>query len=305
MFETSNKLKEKFDRFPIEAQRALEKSINQNVIPLKESIINQNEALQNEILALKDQLIQANEFRLHSATQINDLNSKIRQHRMFEDVKRKELELMMYEKKNKYNGGAKNRTEIPDLPLQPFEFPRMPRNFEQRIKNKMANRVYVEPQQLYTQMGRMRVPQGAVSPNDQFDDFTVAARLMDRDRAKHPEFYEVERLAVKLPERFYSIGEDYTNKQNIVMPRFGNDRMDEDRNLIDIFNNNEDRLKALDGGARDRGGMVRRQEKVDFDRVDRIIDALDSFKDKYFDDRQQERIHQKIDLSVDPRECVV
>ena len=72
------------------------------------------------------------------------------------------------------------------------------------------------------------------------------------------------------------------------MPRFRSDMMDDDRHLIDVFNNNEDRLKALDDyiDNKPRHHSARVIGRVDFDKVDRIIDALDSFKDKYFDDKQ-------------------
>ena len=291
-------MRDNFERFPVEAQKALEQSVNRNIVPLKESIINQNEALQNEILALKDQLVQANEWRLQSATELNELNGRVRQHRAFEDVKRKELEVMMFDRHNRHAGGSKQRTEIPELPAPPFDFPKLPRNYELRIKNKMANRVYVEPAQLYSKATHLRVPQGTAANADQFDDLEVAARLMDRDRAQHPEFYAVERLAVSLPASFTTIGDDYTNRQQLVIPRLTSDRLDEDRHLIDIFNNNEDRLKALEGPPQAREKI---KERVDFDKVDRIIDALDTFKDKYFDDRRQERVYQELDLTPDPR----
>lgn len=291
-------LRDDFARFPVEAQKALEQSVGRHVVPLKESIINQNEALQLEVLALKDQLVQANEWRLQSATEIDALNSKIRQHRVFEDVKRRELEAALFERRNQHAGGGKQRTEIPEVVGPAFEFPKLPRNYELRVKQKMAQRVYVEPPQLYSRTAGLRVPQGTAANADQFDDLTVAARLMDRDRAQHPEFYAIERLAVELPPAFTTIADDYSNRQQLVMPRLSSDRLDDDRHLIDIFNSNEDRLRALEGAPQAREKI---RDRVDFDKVDRIIDALDSFKDKYFDDRRQERVYQELDLTPDPR----
>jgi hypothetical protein len=129
-----------------------------------------------------------------------------------------------------------------------------------------------------------------------FNDSRMAEIMGDRDRAMHAEFYAGERLAIKLPPSFPNLEDDYANKQGLVVPRFKRDMLDDDRMLIDIFNNNEDRLKALDTRPQPSN---RHKERVDFDKVDRIIDALDEFKDKYFDDKQQVRVFGGVDHGED------
>ena len=295
----------KFERVPMEARQAIEKSIQSNVQAFRESINKHNEGLHHEILSLKDQLVKANEDRLTNEREINELNGKIRQHRIFEDVKRKELEMMLFDRQNKYYGGNKVRTEIPESAPKKFQFPEMPRNYEQRLKNKVANKVMVEAPMLYSKTSQIKVQKGAVAQKDYFDDNKVSEALIDRQRVRHAEFYAVEKQAVRLPESFPNIEDDHTNKQNIIVPRFKSDMMDDDRHLIDIFSNNEDRLKALDSFNRPTpasfaGGVGK--EKVDFEKVDKIIDALDAFKVKYFDDKQQERIFK--DVSMDEKQPV-
>ena len=168
----------------------------------------------------------------------------------------------------------------------------MPRNYEQRIKNKMANKVIVEAPMLYNKTEHIKVPRGTAATRDMFSDSRLAEIMADRGRAQYAEFYAGERMALALPPSFPSLNDDYANKQGLVVPRHRSDMLDDDRNLIDVFNNNEERLKALDG----RGNFARRdKDRVDFDRVDRIIDSLDAFKEKYFDDKQQVRVFRGLD----------
>lgn len=306
----SASLRDKFDRFPVETRQTIEKAITNQMVPIRESFGNQNEALQQEILNLKDQLVKTNEDRLNTEHEINQLNSKIRQHKVFEEVKRKELELMMFEKRNQHIGGNKNRTEIPDLPYHKFEFPKMPRNFEQRIKNKVAERgIQREAPMLYSKHSHMRIPRGCDAHGDGFGAERMKTVLKDRNRAENYQFYEPEKMAIKMSSAgrsysahakndLFSIEDDFLNRQNIIMPRFKSDMMDEDRHVIDVFNNNEERLKALEDPDSKENARIRNQLKegqsqrnrTDFLKVDKIIEELDSFKDKYFDDKQHERV---------------
>ena len=286
---TASKFREDFVKFPVEAKQSIERAMSAHLNPLRESIAQQDEALQKEIIDLKDKLVRANEDRMRNESDINELNTKIRQHHIFEDVKRKELELLMFDKHNRYHGGAKNRTEIPETIPKQFEFPKMPRNYEQRIKNKMANKVMVEAPMLYNKTEFMKVPRATAANGDMFSDARLAEIMLDRSRAANSEFYAGERMAVVLPSSFPNIDDDHANRQGLVLPRFKNDMMDDDRNLLDLFNNNEDRLRALDGYST-RPGLSKPKERVDFDKVDRIVDALDAFKEKYFDDKQQLRV---------------
>lgn len=283
----ASKFRDEFVKFPVEARQSIERAMSAHLNPLRESIAKQDEALQKEIVDLKDKLVRANEDRLRNESEINELNTKIRQHHIFEDVKRKELELLMFDKHNRYHGGSKNRTEIPESIPKKFEFPSMPRNYEQRIKNKMADKVMVEAPMLYNKTEHIKVPRATAARGDMFSDSRMADIYSDRNRAMYSEFYAGERMAVALPPTFPNIEDDHLNKQGLVMPRFQSDMMDDDRNLLDIFNNNEDRLRALD---KNTPLIKKEKERVDFERVDRIIDALDAFKDKYFDDKQQFRV---------------
>lgn len=141
---------------------------------------------------------------------------------------------------------------------------------------------------LYSKRNNMKIPRGAVATGDNFDQARLVSYATDRGASENVDFYAPERMGVPLPSTFSGIEDDYSNRQNIVMPRFRSDMMDDDRHLIDVFNNNEDRLKALDDyiDNKPRHLSARVKGRVDFDKVDRIIDALDSFKDKYFDDKQ-------------------
>lgn len=300
---SANKFKEEFIRFPVEARQSIEKAMSSHIEPLRQSIAKQDEALQKEIVDLKDKLVKANEDRLRSEVEINELNDRIRQQRVFEDVKRRELELMMFDKKNRFNGGAKNRTEIPDTVPKAFEFPQMPRNYEQRLKHKMENKVMKEAPMLYGKTTQLRVPRGTAAAGDVFSDPLMAGVLMDSRRAANAEFYATERLAIPLNDKFPSLADDYSNKQGLVIPRFQNDLMDDDRNLLDIFSNNEERLRALEvyGAPVYKAHPKSAKERVDFDRVDRIIDSLDAFKDKYFDDKNQMKIFHDSSAKNEPQ----
>lgn len=281
---TASRFKDKFERFPVEARQSIEQTVNKNLEPFRRALVDQNGKLQEEILQLKDQLVVANEDRLRNIEALGELQGKIRQQKVLEDVKRKELELVMFDKRNRHFGGSKQRTEIPDVPPKQFELPKMPRNYEIRIRQKVADKVLLEAPVLYTKSNYIQVPRGGGAVGDNFDDTRAAGALLDRNRMQHAEFYSPEKLAIPLPERFPRLEDDHLNKQNLVLPRYNSDKMDDDRNLIDIYNNNEDRLKALEMDKRQTNNKTKR-EKVDYDRVDKIIDSLDALKDKYFDDR--------------------
>jgi len=298
---TSSKFKENFDRFPIEARQSIERAVNKNIEPIRQAIGSQNQALQEEILTLKDHLVKANADRLHNQNQLNALQDKIRNHKTLEEVKRKELEMLMFDKVNRYHGGDRGRTEIPDLPPKPFALPQMPKNYEIRLKNKMANKVMMEPAQLYSKNAMIKVPRGGAANADNFDDERVLDTLNDRDKCKYAEFYTVHNQGIKIQAPFPDLEDDHLNRQGIVLPRFRQDMMDEDRHIIDIYNNNEDRLKALsDKSERSALTNMRAKEKIDFEKVDRIIDALDAFKDKYFDDRQMDRVTKEFEFAESP-----
>lgn len=286
------RFKEDFVRFPVEARQSIEKAMTAHLEPLKDDIAKQDEALQKEIVDLKEKLVKANEHRLRSEVDINELNDQIRNQRVLEDVKRKELELMMFDKRNRYQGGAKNRTEIPDTVPKRFEFPQMPRNYEMRLKRKIENQTIKEAPMLYGKTEFVRVPRGTAATNDRFGDPLWADMLIDRRRAENAEFYAAEKLGVPLSDKFPSINDDYTNKQGLVVPRFAADRIDDDRHILDVYSNNEERLKALEiydkPDPRFASNFTsNRQGRVNFDKVDKIIDALDTFKDKYFEDKQK------------------
>lgn len=287
------KTRERFERFPLEAKKSLEAAISDNIAPIRDSLFNQNSALQGEILTLKEQLIRANSDRMNTLEEINGLNNQIRQHRYLDDVKRKELELIMFDRRNKHAGGAKNRTEIPDSVPKKFEFPEMPRNFEQRMKAKVANRVFVEPAPLFSKSQNHPYQRGAISHNDNFDDERVADALTDKNRARFQEFYAPSRLAIKLGEHpGLHLEDDYLNKQGLVVPRFQSDMIDEERHLVDVYQNNQERAKALEGPS----GPVKPANayKVDFAKVDRIIERLDAFKERYFDDKRELRVNRDL-----------
>src|SRR3990167_2564255 len=284
MFSTSSsRFKEKFERFPVEARQSIEQTVNKNLEPFRKALGEQNQQLKEEILNLKDQLVHANEDRLRNIEALGDLHGKIRQQKMLEEVKRKELELVMFDKRNRHFGGSKQRTEIPDVPPKKFEFPKMPRNYETRIRQKVADKVLLDAPVLYSKSNFVQVPRAAAALNDNFDDTRAAGVVFDRNRQQFSEFYSPEKLAIPLSERFPRLEDDHLNKQNLVLPRFDSDKMDDDRNLIDIYNNNEDRLQALEIGRRTQTRV--KKEQLDYDRVDKIIDSLDALKDRYFDDR--------------------
>lgn len=288
------RFKEDFVRFPVEARQSIERAMSAHLEPLRSDIAKQDEALQREIVDLKEKLVRANEDRLRSETDINELNARIRQQRVFEDVKRKELELVMFDKRNRFQGGAKNRTEIPETVPKKFELPQMPRNYEQRMKQKMENQTIREAPMLYGKTEFMKVPRGTAATRDRFGDPLWADTLIDRRRAENAEFYAAERLAVPLSNKFPGITDDYMNKQGLVIPRFATDRIDDDRHILDVFSNNEERLKALESYEKpnpryDSKFTDSKHGRVDFERVDKIIDALDAFKDKYFEDKQNYR----------------
>ena len=116
---------------------------------------------------------------------------------------------------------------------------------------------------------------------DNFTEEKLSTALFNRDKAKHPDYFNSKFAGVKLPEDCPSLGEDLYNKQKLNRPRFVKDKFDEEQDFYDVNEKNKIRLKALGQGERggmrhsESAGMLQGGVGRDFDRVDQIVDALE------------------------------
>ena len=267
-------------RIPPETNENISKAIENNLRPYREQLGSQNVRLQTDVLKLKESLGHANEQRLRTNKEIENIRDELNAQRTLEDVKRRELQKVMFGRRNAKNKG-RVRVNIPPPPEGKtiFNFPKLPKPFNHRSKEIMTNvkedeKPFKTP--LFTKS--VNVPKRS-APEYEYNHFSeekISKALIDEDRKANPEFFSKMNMGISLGNDFPNLPEDFQNNQGIVEPRFRNDHIDDlGINFRELNQRNQTRLKALDEDYE----YIPQEfiNRKNAEKIDKIVDALNNY----------------------------
>lgn len=116
-------------RIPDSALETIQQTIMDNLRPVRKQFQTQAESMQNEVLNLKNQITTANEDKLKAERDIETIRGEITNHRVLDEVRQKELEMLLfknYPKRHKLT--EKTTIQAPKERL--FEFPKRMKPFD-------------------------------------------------------------------------------------------------------------------------------------------------------------------------------
>lgn len=282
-------------RIPPETNEHISHAIEDNLRPFREQLGSQNVKLQTDLLKLKESLVSANEERLRTNHEIEKIHNEINAQRTLEGVKRKELQKVLFGRRDKRKGRDRVRTRIPpQIPGKNiFSFPQLPKPFNHRKKaafrmNQQEEQLFKVP--LFTKS--VQVPNRTVPEYDydHFADERLSKALVDQDKKQNPEFFSKMKLGIPLDKNFPDLPVDYHNKQGLLEPKYRGDFLDDlEANFKDLNLKNEHRLRALEPEKKIAPNIFYTRNQIE--KVDKIVDALDKFTngENFYQDEEESK----------------
>lgn len=200
---------------------------------------------------------------------------------------------------------ARLRTRLPPPnPNYEFKFPETKHPFQHR-RPKAPNfltgaRTAEKDFPLKTKAAYVKNSAISKSPYDYYDSDMISKGLFDLKKSENPEYYDKMSYGVQMPDEFPDLPDDVANIQGLQVPRFEDQKFDEENNYRDVHEHNKIRLKALDGGGEPGKGKYKalpfyqkREESELHKRVDKIVEALEKHRGRYNHFEDEELLQQQ------------
>lgn len=288
-------------RVPENALDTIEATILDNLRPIRNKFEDDFQKMKQELSNLRSHVLDANEEKAKIEREIENARADITNHRVLDEVKQKELEMLQFKNMPKHHK-LSQKTVIPKPKEQIFQFPKKMKPFDRHVwPDPIFNHNLQPDNVLVTETHNLDVKMEKGIIYDHFSSDKLAAIQSDPNKMQRAEvqFLGKENQGVKQDsEKFPNLPDDYENYQNLDRPKLLEDKFDKEHDYVDIYIKNKERLymdknKQLNPvpsqtrnvfseyeNISDRELSKFEQKKIDFDKIDKVVDQM-LIGDKY------------------------